>query len=140
MLLIYFLYRVTARVDVHSHVSGAPATVRQDIQRPSASPAHCNYGYLDDDVDDSEEIVPERRHDWPETQRTRPYSTRQLPGDNLEEMMSSPTVVDPYRRQPAPSEPLSVISGHLSSSAQVDYGRAGASAVDVQRSLNDTCV
>jgi len=135
-MLLYFLSRVTARVDVHSYGSGAPATVRQDMQRPSAPSAHSNYGYLDDDVDDSEKITPERRYDWPEAQRTRPYSTRQLPGNDLEEM----NVADPYRRPPASSEPLSVISGHLSSSAQVDYGRAGASAVDVQRSLNDTCV
>jgi len=129
-------------VEVHSHGSAVPVTVRQDIQILSAPPARYNYGYLDDDDDDSEDIVPERRHDWSESHRTRPYSSR--PGNDLEERMSSPTIADPYRQPRVSSEPLSVISGHLSSSAQVNYDRAGASAgvyaADVQRSLNDTCV
>jgi len=145
---------MTAHVEVHPHAAATTTSLRQDIGgRPSSTSrpvARSNYGYIDDDDDDLEDNVPERRRDWPTAPQTRLDFTRPVPGNDLEDMTSSPpsyaylnvTVADPYRRPPNTNEGLSVISSNLSGSAQTNYNRGGIGVypANVNVSLNDTDV
>ena len=145
MLKCYFLYRLTACAEVDSCAAAEPTTFGQ-LNKTSTTPqfaARSNYGYVDDD-----DIVPERHHDWPEAQRARPDFTGTVPGHGFEDtLLPAPsyhdyTAADPYRRAPALSEPLSVISDRLSSGGPNSYDSAsiGVYAADVHHSLNDTSV